>query len=91
MLQYALDAAGDARIDCWDGRPAPLIICEARSTTGFPGVLQADGYRGFDGLYATGRIAAAAHRWKVPWSDASAYCRLAGYAAPIRRADQGAC
>lgn len=27
-------AAQEARIDCWAGRPAPLIICEARSTKG---------------------------------------------------------
>jgi len=32
--QYVIEAAQDARIDCWGGRPAPLVICEARSTKG---------------------------------------------------------
>jgi hypothetical protein len=34
MRDYLLDATADARLDCWDGRPAPLIICEARPTKG---------------------------------------------------------
>jgi hypothetical protein len=34
VLQYVIEAAEYARIDCWDGRPAPLVICEARSTKG---------------------------------------------------------
>jgi hypothetical protein len=32
--QYAIDAVEDARIDCWAGQLAPLIMCEARSTKG---------------------------------------------------------
>lgn len=32
--EYAMEAAERARIDCWGGEPAPLIICEARSTKG---------------------------------------------------------
>jgi hypothetical protein len=32
--EYMLDAVDDIRIDCWGGEPAPLIICEARSTKG---------------------------------------------------------
>jgi hypothetical protein len=34
VRQYLLDEAAYARIDCWGGEPAPLIICEARSTKG---------------------------------------------------------
>jgi hypothetical protein len=29
--EYAIEAA---RIDCWDGKPAPLVICESRATKG---------------------------------------------------------
>jgi hypothetical protein len=32
--QYAIDAVEDARIECWAGQLAPLIMCEARSTKG---------------------------------------------------------
>ena len=31
---YVIEAAERARIDCWGGEPAPLVICEARSTKG---------------------------------------------------------
>jgi hypothetical protein len=34
VYDYIIEAAEDARIDCWDGLPAPLVICEARSTKG---------------------------------------------------------
>lgn len=34
VFEYAQDAVERARLDCWDGEPAPLIICEARSTKG---------------------------------------------------------
>jgi hypothetical protein len=34
VQQYLIDSVATARIDCWGGRPAPLIICEARSTKG---------------------------------------------------------
>jgi hypothetical protein len=34
VYQYVIEAAERARIDCWDGAPAPLILCEARSTKG---------------------------------------------------------
>jgi hypothetical protein len=33
-FEYVADAAEGVRIDCWGGEPAPLIICEARSTKG---------------------------------------------------------
>ncbi len=32
--EYMLDALDHIRIDCWGGEPAPLNICEARSTKG---------------------------------------------------------
>jgi hypothetical protein len=31
---YVVKAIEHARIDCWDGQPAPLIICESRATAG---------------------------------------------------------
>jgi hypothetical protein len=34
VYSYVIEAAATARIDCWDGRLAPLVICEARSTKG---------------------------------------------------------
>jgi hypothetical protein len=34
VRDYVIDAAERARIDCWDGEPAPLVICEARATKG---------------------------------------------------------
>jgi hypothetical protein len=34
VLDYITDTVEFARIDCWQGRLAPLIICEARSTKG---------------------------------------------------------
>jgi hypothetical protein len=34
LQDYLLNAVFTARLDCWDGRPAPLVICEARSTKG---------------------------------------------------------
>jgi len=34
VFEYAQDAVERARLDCWGGAPAPLIICEARSTKG---------------------------------------------------------
>jgi hypothetical protein len=34
VYEYAVNAVEDARIDAWDGQPAPLIICESRATKG---------------------------------------------------------
>ena len=34
VYEYITDSVADARIDCWGGEPAPLIVCEARSTKG---------------------------------------------------------
>ena len=34
VFEYAVAAIDDARIDCWDGEPPPLIICESRATAG---------------------------------------------------------
>jgi hypothetical protein len=34
VYEYAIEAAERARIDCWDGQPAPLVICESRATKG---------------------------------------------------------
>jgi hypothetical protein len=34
VYQYAADAIERARIDCWDGEPPPLTICESRATKG---------------------------------------------------------
>jgi hypothetical protein len=34
VYEYAIEAAERARIDCWDGKPAPLVICESRATKG---------------------------------------------------------
>lgn len=34
VYEYAVDSVSRARIDCWGGKPAPLIICEARATRG---------------------------------------------------------
>jgi hypothetical protein len=34
VQQYLRDRLDSARLDCWDGEPAPLVICEARSTKG---------------------------------------------------------
>jgi hypothetical protein len=34
VYKYTVEEAQHARIDCWDGALPPLIICEARSTSG---------------------------------------------------------
>jgi hypothetical protein len=34
IQQYLLDRLEYARTDCWGGKPAPFVICEARSTKG---------------------------------------------------------
>jgi hypothetical protein len=34
VAAYARDAVKYARIDCWDGEPPPLILCESRSLAG---------------------------------------------------------
>jgi hypothetical protein len=34
VYQYTVNQLDYARIDCWDGEPPPLIICEARATKG---------------------------------------------------------
>jgi hypothetical protein len=34
VYEYVLDSVERARIDCWDGEPPPLTICEARATRG---------------------------------------------------------
>jgi hypothetical protein len=34
VYEYVTDSVERARIDCWDGEPPPLIICEARATRG---------------------------------------------------------
>jgi hypothetical protein len=34
VYEYAIRAAKYARIDCWAGEPAPLVICESRATKG---------------------------------------------------------
>lgn len=34
VADYVRDAPRDARIDCWDGEPPPLILCESRSLAG---------------------------------------------------------
>jgi len=34
VYEYVLDSVELARIDCWGGEPAPLILCEARATKG---------------------------------------------------------
>jgi hypothetical protein len=34
VYEYIVDSVESARIDCWGGEPAPLIVCEARSTKG---------------------------------------------------------
>jgi len=34
VYEYVADSVERARIDCWDGEPPPLIICEARATRG---------------------------------------------------------
>jgi hypothetical protein len=34
VYEYVLETVPLARIDCWDGEPPPLIICEARATRG---------------------------------------------------------
>jgi hypothetical protein len=34
VRDYLLASAESARLDCWDGEPAPFIVCEARSTKG---------------------------------------------------------
>jgi hypothetical protein len=34
VYDYAVEAIKRARIDCWGGKPAPLILCEARSMKG---------------------------------------------------------
>lgn len=34
VYQYAIAGAASARIDCWDGEPAPLILTESRSLAG---------------------------------------------------------
>jgi hypothetical protein len=34
VYEYVLDSVELARIDCWGGKPAPLILCEARATKG---------------------------------------------------------
>jgi hypothetical protein len=36
VADYLADAASYARIDCWDGQPPPLLLCESRT---FGGVL----------------------------------------------------
>jgi hypothetical protein len=37
VAEYLIDTIDQARLDCWDGEPAPLIICEPRT---FGGVLE---------------------------------------------------
>lgn len=34
VADYVAEAIDRARIDCWDGHPAPLILCESRSLAG---------------------------------------------------------
>jgi hypothetical protein len=34
VYQYVVEQAEGARIDCWNGEPPPLIICEAKATKG---------------------------------------------------------
>ena len=34
VADYLAEAIERARIDCWDGHPAPLILCESRSLAG---------------------------------------------------------
>ena len=34
VYEYIMDSVEDARIDCWGGKLAPLILCEARATKG---------------------------------------------------------
>jgi hypothetical protein len=34
VADYVLESAERARIDCWAGKPAPLILCESRATKG---------------------------------------------------------
>lgn len=34
VREYLIDQVAHARLDCWDGYPAPLVMCEARSTKG---------------------------------------------------------
>lgn len=34
VYEYAVDAARSARIDSWDGKPPPLILCESKSLSG---------------------------------------------------------
>jgi hypothetical protein len=34
VYEYVVEAAEDARIDCWAGEPPPLVVCEARATRG---------------------------------------------------------
>jgi hypothetical protein len=34
VYEYVANSVERARIDCWDGEPPPLIICEARATRG---------------------------------------------------------
>jgi len=34
VYEYVADSVERARIDCWDGEPPPLIVCEARATRG---------------------------------------------------------
>jgi hypothetical protein len=34
VYEYVLDTVPRARIDCWNGEPPPLVICEARGTKG---------------------------------------------------------
>ena len=34
VYEYAIDSVKHGRIDCWGGKPAPLILCESRATKG---------------------------------------------------------
>jgi hypothetical protein len=34
VFEYVADAADRARIDLWDGKPPPIIICESRAVKG---------------------------------------------------------
>ena len=56
VIKYVEEAITHARIDCWDGEPPPIVICESRATAG---VLKRIAARYLAPITATGGQSAA--------------------------------